>query len=286
MKNNYSISQNFLTNTHQVRKLIELTSLDQNTTVLDIGAGKGIISKVLIEKGYKVIAYEIDKVLYEYLLNNFEKNPNISILNKDFLLENLEKLGKFNIFSNIPFSLSSQIITKILIDKPIGSNINLVLQEETASRILGIKEGLLISLLVLNNYQPKIVYKFKKTDFSPSPKVNIVLMQFIKRKESLVKKEHQMYFLNFICFIVLQQKPTIEDRLKKILSDKQIQIMLSRLKIDYTASLYALDKLKYFEMFDYFWNNFKDNLLLTNGSYNKYQEINQKNNKNYKTRIK
>lgn len=284
MNNQYSISQNFLSNKELITKLIKTSNLDFNNTILDIGAGKGSITEALSLLGYKVIAYEVDGDYYNFLRKRFEKDEKIKITNKDFLKEDLSQLENFSIFSNIPFNLSTKIITKLLIENPLAENISLVLQEETAHRIVGEREGLLISLLILNNYEPKIIYKFKKTDFTPSPKVSCVLMQFIKRKEPLVQKDKYHLFLDFICFIVMQQKPSIEDRLKKILTDNQIKIMLNRLKIEYSATLYSVSKLKYFEMYKYFLENFKDRISITSGSYKKYQEINNKNQKNFKTR--
>ena len=60
MTQNFSISQNFLSNPELVKKLIKVSELPALDTILDIGVGKGIISAQLIDLGYKVLGFEID----------------------------------------------------------------------------------------------------------------------------------------------------------------------------------------------------------------------------------
>jgi 16S rRNA A1518/A1519 N6-dimethyltransferase RsmA/KsgA/DIM1 with predicted DNA glycosylase/AP lyase activity len=73
MNANFSISQNFLSNPELVKKLIKLAEIPLQDTVLDIGVGKGIISKQLLDLGYKVLGFEID--------SNLTKNLSPEIIN-------------------------------------------------------------------------------------------------------------------------------------------------------------------------------------------------------------
>lgn len=286
MTNKFSISQNFLSNKQLISKLIKICELSKENLILDIGVGKGIISKELQNNGYNIRGYEIDENLFQELKQNSQNFENIELINKDFLNEKLVDLPNFSVFSNIPYSLTTKISQKLLIEEPFGNKVCLIVQEESAKRLQGIGEGLLISILILNNYDSKIIYKFKKSDFTPKPRVNSVLIEFIKREKPLISISNLNQFLDFICFIVMQQKPTIEERISKILSNRQKETFFDLLKIDSTSSLYQIDKLKYFEMFEFLMKNFPNQLTIIRGSYQKYQEINNKNQKVFRTRLK
>ena len=232
MINKLSISQNFLSNRQLVSKLIKVANLAKDNLIIDIGVGKGIISQELLNNGYFVRGYELDENLYQTLTQIFKNSENIEILNKDFLIENLQSLPEFSVFSNIPYNLTTKISQKLLIENPYANKVCLIVQEESAKRLQGISEGLLISILIFNNYESKIIYKFKKNDFTPKPRVNSVLIEFTKRKQSLISQNNFSNFLDFICFIVMQQKPTLNERLSQLLSPSQKTSLFNLLKID------------------------------------------------------
>ena len=97
----YSVSQNFLTNRRLIMQLIKKSGIGSHDTVLEIGAGKGHITKELSSSCKMVIAYEIDKNLYENLKPQLEEN--VRLFHMDFLKCALPK-QPYKVFSNIPFS--------------------------------------------------------------------------------------------------------------------------------------------------------------------------------------
>jgi len=287
MNNNLTISQNFIKNKTLLGRILKKINLPSDYIVIDIGAGEGAISKALIEMGYKVLAFELDKDLYENLKKDiFSKN--LSILNQDFLKFDFNKLDtiNMNIFSNIPFNLTTEIIQKILIKDVIAQDVYLIMQEEAANRFLGKKEGLFQSLLIFNNYTSEIIYKFKRTDFNPVPKVNIVLIKFKKREKALIEPKDYSLFLDFITYIIMQQKPTIIDRLSKVLNYYSLKDFLFLLKIDPYKTLYEIPKIKYFETFNLFIEKFPSRINVFKNSYQNYVRINKSNKKVFKTRTK
>lgn len=286
MKNKNTINQNFLVNKELVQKLIKKANLKKDNLIIDIGVGDGAITQHLLESNYRVLGFEIDKNYFETILNKF-KSQNFKILNQDFLNFNLNSIKEnYSVFSNIPFNQTTKIVQKLLIENNKADEIFLVMQEESANRFLGKREGLLLSLLILNNYSNEILYKFRKTDFSPIPKVNIVLVKFIKRDKPLVEPNNYFKFLDFISYIVIQQKPSIIDRLSKVLNYFALKDLVHLLKIEPYNSLYEIPKLKYFEMFEIFLQKYPNKFEIFTGSYKNYKYINEKNKKNYQTRYK
>jgi 16S rRNA A1518/A1519 N6-dimethyltransferase RsmA/KsgA/DIM1 with predicted DNA glycosylase/AP lyase activity len=286
MKNNYSINQNFLVNRDLVKKLLKKTNFKPENLIIDIGVGEGAISQELLENKHKVLGFEIDKKFYDNISQKLD-SPNFKILNQDFLDFKLTTLKEnYSIFSNIPFNQTTKIVQKILIENAKADEVYLIMQEESANRFLGKKEGLLVSLLILNNYTAEIIHKFKKTDFSPVPKVNIVLIKFIKREKPLIDPINNYKFLDFISYIIIQQKPSIIDRLSKVINYYALKDLIFLLKIEPFNSLYEIPKLKYFEMFEIFIKKYSNKFEIFVGSYKNYKYINEKNKKNFQTRFK
>jgi len=286
-RSDFSISQNFLKDRNLVKKILTKINLKKENIIIDIGVGDGIISEELLNLGYKVNGFEIDPNLYKHIKTKIS-NSNFTLTNEDFLKFNFNDLKnhKVSIFSNIPFSLTTNIVQKILIKESQAEEIYLIMQEEAANRFLGKKEGLFQSLLISINYSSEVIFKFKKTDFNPVPKVNIVLVKFIKREKPLISASDYSKFLDFISYIIMQQKPSIIDRLSKTHNYFSIKELLGTLKIEPFISLYEIPKNKYFELFELFYKRFPTKVEIFKNSYQNYLKINQKNQKVFKTRTK
>lgn len=280
----FSFSQNFLTNKVLVKNLILKSNFSKDIPILDIGVGKGIISKILVEEGFKVIGYEIDKSLFDKISSELKSQINYKIYNEDFL-ESKNLNFKFNVFSNIPFNQTSRIIEKLFLKNSNVQKCYLILQKESAERILGLKEGLFLALQIANFNEVKICHKFFKTDFFPIPKVNVVLLKIERRNLPLIEDKDYNSFLDFISYIILQQKPTILRRLDNLLKYEQIKKVTSLLKIELSNTLYEIPQLKYFDMYKTIKEQYPLVLFQTKDYYKKYIEINLKNIKNYRTRI-
>ena len=81
-----------------------------NKKVIEIGSGRGILTKALCEKAKHVISFEIDSVLYEMLKGEIEYK-NLEIHNMDFFDANEKMLDGYEmLIANIPYNLSSKIV--------------------------------------------------------------------------------------------------------------------------------------------------------------------------------
>ena len=278
-----SHSQNFLTNQDLVRKLIIKSNFPKDVPILDIGVGKGIISKLLLELGYQVIGFELDPKYIETINNQFKEYSNFKLINQDFLEYNSLNF-KYNIFANIPFNQTSKFIHKIFFNNKNAEISYLIMQQEAAERILGEKEGLFLALQMANFNEVKICHRFQRTDFNPAPKVNPVLLKIEKRKEPIIPTKEYNQFLDFISYIVLQQKPSILRRLEHLIKYPQFKRLCSLLEIEMGYTLYQIPKLKFFEMYKIIKEQYPLVLHNTIGYYKKYNEINYKNVKVYRTR--
>lgn len=180
--NRYSISQNFLTSRKTIDRIIRIANLGPKDSVIEIGAGKGHITKALARKCKSVRAYEIDEKLYQKLLAVQNDFPNCTIKKEDFLKAILPSV-EYKIFSNIPFSITTNIVRKITDAPNPPKEAYLIMEKGAAKRFCGKPADGLSSLLLKPFFDLKIVYYFRKEDFHPSPSANCVLL-CIRRKET------------------------------------------------------------------------------------------------------
>src|SRR6266480_4484221 len=106
-----SHSQNFLRSMSLVRKLIRSSSLTSDDIVLDVGAGKGIITSELARRVKRVEAIEKDIALCEVLDERFRTCQNVVVHCADFLDFELPA-APYKVFANIPFTSTTRIIKK------------------------------------------------------------------------------------------------------------------------------------------------------------------------------
>lgn len=233
------LSQNFLKNKAQVYHLVKNSKINEDDIVIEIGPGKGIITKFLVQRAKEVIAVEIDAKLVNKLEEKFKDIKNLKIIRKD-INEYIFPQTKFKIFSNIPFNLASEIIRKILVYKNGPEEAFIVVPIEIAKRFGGRpigKSETLVSLLNKPFFTFKIFFEFNPTDFNPAPNVKPVMLKIKKRSETLIDLKHKELYEDFLTFTFLEQKIRLTNALEKIFSYNQIKIMSKNLGFDIKSTL-------------------------------------------------
>ncbi len=253
-----SHSQNFLRNDSLIKKLIENSSLNSKDIVYEIGPGKGIITKQLSDKCSKVVAIEYDKNLYENLKKSLGDKANVDLIFGDFLKEKLPAGYTYKIFSNIPFNLTAEILTKITSSDNPPEDSYLIIQEEAAKKYSGFpynnKESLR-SLMIKPYFEFSIIHRFENTDFSPTPHANIVLLRIKKREENLLNAEEIKKYNDFISYAFSQHGRNLKERLKGIFTDEQFKRLARDLKFGILARPIELKFEQWIGLFKYYINN-------------------------------
>lgn len=175
---NYHLSQHFLRSPRLALMLIGHSNIKKRDTVLDIGAGSGVITSALAKRCKKVIAIEPDKIALKKLRENTRNYDNVEIISEDFLKLELPA-EPYKIFANPPFHLSSAILHKLLEAKNSPDAIYLILQKQLALKLLNTDRHYTSQLgyALTAKYQTKIRYPLKSNDFTPPPAVPTVLFE-------------------------------------------------------------------------------------------------------------
>ncbi|MDP4010133.1 MAG: 23S ribosomal RNA methyltransferase Erm [Candidatus Shapirobacteria bacterium] len=255
-----SLSQNFIKHSALVTELLEVSDINKDDTVLEIGAGKGIITYQLCKVAKDVIAIEKDFDLAHDLIEEGKKIPNLKVIVKDFLEFNLPSVP-YKIFSNIPFSITAKILHKILKSGNLPKSIYLIMQQETAKKFMGIPGETQSSVSAKPFYDIEILGDIDRTNFTLKPQVKIVFVQFKLKEKSFIKKEDKEDFFDFVIYGFNQWQPTVVESFKNIFSYNQLKSL---------KKIYKLGELKPSEL------SF-DNWLLLFKSYQKIVTNDQKN---------
>ena len=188
LKPKKKLGQNFLTDENIIKKIINCTSISHENEIFEIGAGTGNLTKCIIEKNpKKIFLIEKDKNLYEILKKKFGEK--IKIFNEDILkFSNNSYFSKNTIiFGNLPYNISSRILTKFIFnsEKFKFKMLIFMFQKELADRIIAkvnsSKYGR-ISILTGWKFNINKVFDISANSFFPRPKVKSTLLIFTLKK--------------------------------------------------------------------------------------------------------
>jgi 23S rRNA (adenine-N6)-dimethyltransferase len=259
------LSQNFIKSPTLVKELLSVSSLNSSDLVVEIGPGRGIITQTLISYVSKVISVEKDRQLYTLLKDKFSNTANLQIIYKNFLEWDLPK-SPYKIFSNIPFSITADIINKILKSLKKPNEMYLIMQLEAANKyLLSNNVNNQDAILLSPFYDVQILGDIDRSAFTPKPQVNIVFAKFTLKKKPLIKTENYQQFKDFVIYGFNQWKPNIFEIYKKIFSYDQFKKINHQLKInDLKPSQLNIDQwISLFEIFSKFVSIEKQRLVFS-----------------------
>lgn len=188
--------QHFLLDEKVLEREVESTKINENDTVLEIGAGIGNLTEKLVKKAKKVIAIEREEQFCKILL---EKNfPNLTVIQGDVLRARFPKFNK--IVSNLPYGISSPITFKILEYE--WDLAVLTYQKEFAERFVakpGDSNYSRLSVAVQYYSEPEILKIVPKSKFYPEPEVD---SSVVRLRQKRVKTNKNQFFWNLVraCF--------------------------------------------------------------------------------------
>lgn len=201
------LGQHFLADRKFLKKIVKVILSQKGELVIEIGAGKGALTRILAPQVNQIIAVEKDPQLLHFL----EKLdfPNLSVLNEDILSVPFKELvgrnGKskkgFKVVGNLPYSISSSILFKALDEIELIASCIFLLQKEVAQRICahpGSKQYAPLSIFFQNYFSPRLHFIVPPEAFSPPPQVYSALISLQKRIRPLFEVQDEKLFRNFV----------------------------------------------------------------------------------------
>ncbi len=189
MKAKKSFGQHFL-NSEDIALRISnsLIRTDATNAVLEVGPGKGVLSKYLLQKDIEYVAVEADRDMVNYLEFYYEEIRGKVILD-DFLKVDLSQVfdgRSFSLIGNFPYNISSQILIKLIEYRAFIPEMVGMFQKELAERVIappGNKTYGVISVLVQAYYSGEYLFSVNPGSFTPPPKVKSAVIR-LERKDN------------------------------------------------------------------------------------------------------
>ena len=273
-------SQNRLRSRKLINTLLDKSSIVKGDLVYDIGAGCGIISEALAKRKARVIAIEQDNGLYNKMKQKLVTNPLVILRYGDFLTEPLPKREKYKVFANIPFTLTAEIVRKLLFRQNPPDDCYLIMQREAAQKFAGIPKETLFSLLLKPWFEYRIRHRFRKTDFFPPPAIDIVLLQVERMEQVLVTAEYASLYRDFLAYSFYQGTPNLKSALGEIFTYTQFARLSKDLGFRPESGPTDLSIRQWLGLFDFFSrqaNSERKELISGAGKRLRWQQINSKN---------
>ncbi len=191
-----SLGQNFLVDPHHLAKIIEIAGLTSADTVLEIGPGPGLLTRLLAEAAGQVIAVELDPGMVNLLTHELSY-PNLTVIEADILQTPLESLihnlqspitnpqfpitnpqSPYKVVANLPYYITSAVLRHMLEATPRPQRVVVTVQKEVAQRIVAQPGDLSLLAVSVQFYgQPKLAHHIPAGAFFPPPKVDSAVVR-------------------------------------------------------------------------------------------------------------
>lgn len=241
-KPNKLLGQHFLVSRDVLDKIISTAGLRADETVLEIGPGRGILTRELARRAKRVVAVEKDRELAEQLEQKFrvENLKNVKIIQGDILKltpRDLDLPKRFGVVANIPYYLTGRLIRLLLEGDRLPGRIVLMVQKEVAERMMAHPPSMNLLALSVQVYgTPKIEFVVPKTAFSPTPKVEsaIISISNISMKFFKENKVVPALFFDIIRAGFKHRRKTLINSMLISLGhpQKELQELIQEAKID------------------------------------------------------
>jgi len=196
-------------------RLVRALDPTPRDTVLEIGAGGGFLTRQLARSVGRVFAVEFDGRLIPTLETARDEFSNISIINEDILKVDLSAFGPLKIFGNIPYSLSTPILFRLLRYRDSWTSAVLTLQKEFARRLCG-RPGTRAygSITVVFDLftRRKLLFLLPPSLFSPRPRVSSALVR-IDRVDAPRLPGNEDFFFRVVRASFGQRRKTLANNL-------------------------------------------------------------------------
>lgn len=212
------LGQNFLSSQDVLEEIAIAAEID-DSGVIEIGPGFGVLTNELAKRAKKVLALEIDERLIPILADTLGEYDNVKVINQDVLKTDVKKLieeefggEKVSVAANLPYYITTPIITGLIEGQLPLKNLVVMVQKEVADRITaepGSKNYGAISVLCQYYTKTELVTVVGANEFVPPPKVDSAVVKMAFRDEPAVSVKDEKLFFRTVKAAFSQRRKTL-----------------------------------------------------------------------------
>lgn len=218
-----SLGQNFLINPTVCPRMAEACGADENTGVIEIGAGIGVLTAELAKRAKKVVSLELDTRLIPVLAGTLEDFDNVEVLNADVLKTDLHELiaSRFAgmrvvVCANLPYYITSPVIMYLLESRIPIDAVTVMVQKEAAARLcapVGSRDAGAVTVAVNYYADAKKLFDVSAGSFMPAPKVDSSVIRLDIRPDPPVEISDEKFFFRVVKAAFGQRRKTASNSL-------------------------------------------------------------------------
>lgn len=216
--------QNFISDKNLLESIVTASGIDGEITVVEIGCGAGTLTRALAERAKKVYAFDVDTALQPVLAETLAGLDNVEVIFRDFTKVNLRELeaeiGDYTVVANLPYYVTTPLVTKLLEESDRVQGISVMVQEEVAERFAA-KEGTpeygAITAAIALKGEAKIVKRVSRNLFYPRPNVDSAVVKITFERGRVAVKSEKAYRQTVKCAF-LNRRKTLENNLVNFFS--------------------------------------------------------------------
>lgn len=218
-----SLGQNFLINPTVCPRMAEACGADENTGVIEIGAGIGVLTAELAKRAKKVVSLELDTRLIPVLAGTLEDFDNVEVLNADVLKTDLHELiaSRFAgmrvvVCANLPYYITSPVIMYLLESRIPIDAVTVMVQKEAAARLcapVGSRDAGAVTVAVNYYADAKKLFDVSAGSFMPAPKVDSSVIRLDIRPDPPVEISDEKFFFRVVKAAFSQRRKTASNSL-------------------------------------------------------------------------
>lgn len=228
-----SLGQNFLIDSTVCPAMAE-AACDENTGVLEIGPGIGVLTEQLSKRAKKVVTIELDQRLEKILNITLKECDNVKVIFGDamkldlskIIAENFDDCEKVAVCANLPYYITSPIVMMLLESRLPIDNITVMVQLEAAQRLcaqVGTRDSGAVTVAVTYYAEKEILFEVNRESFLPSPNVDSAVIQLKIRKKPVIKVNNEEKFFRLVKACFAQRRKTLVNTVSNTLGiDKSV----------------------------------------------------------------
>ncbi|OGW61324.1 MAG: hypothetical protein A2V83_00360 [Nitrospirae bacterium RBG_16_64_22] len=215
-----SLGQHFLTDPNILRKIVDAARLSTSDTVLEIGPGRGDLTRHIARAAGTVFAVEFDRRLIPSLQSDLGGLTNVHLVRGDALTFPFHRLPAGTAaVANLPYNVAVPILMRLVEERARFSRLVLMFQKEVADRITaspGTKDYGSLTLAVQYAMDAEILFKIAPGAFSPPPKVDSAVVRLAPLSAPRVKVRNERFLFSVIRAAFGQRRKTLRNALRSI----------------------------------------------------------------------
>ena len=252
-----SFSQNLIKDGNTLRKMVSLAGISGNDTVVEIGAGRGDLTRALAQCARRVIAVELDRDMLPYLEllatgEGREGTANVEVVSRDILTVDLAAFGageKIKVMGNIPYGITGPIIFKLFGERKYIESAFLTVQKEIGDRITaqpGTRAYGSLTVVCRLVADVRILMRIKARIFIPPPKVDSIYFSMRFRDDA----EHiDDNFIAFVRKAFSHKRKFMRNALKDNYTDARIDELYERMHFSRSVRAEELEPASFVAMY-------------------------------------